>query len=617
MENYTYMTLLTTNRYLPGVITLNETLKQVKSKYPLVVLVTTEIDQQILNILDYLKIQWKKVDTIEFNEKVNNIYKKLIIDGKSYWHNCFTKFQIFNQIEFDKIIFFDADIIILKNIDFLFNYNDKLILTENLKLYQQPIEYKNKMININIIGQKNKNKFNSGFMIVKPSKDFFNQIINFINELDEQTLLTLPGDEDYLNLFLIKNNIQLKDMDPLLNIFYSIDYNLPEIMHEYIYKNGYFVHCVGRKFWYFFNDNFTNINIPNINIKNFPPLDFACEILKNVFLNIPIKLKDNLYNIKNYTYMALLTNNTYLQGIILLNETLKKVQTRYPLTVLVTKDVSKATLDILDYLKIKWILIKDINLSLQLKEYANYLNEKNNYILPFNVLTKLNIFYQFQYEKILFLDADIMILKNIDFLFDEFDFCGTYNFQYQQDIENLEFINNKNQSIKLYYPNKERFKMDTINTGFLLFSPQKEQIDILKFIQEELLIEDFKKYNYNTIEDESIFNLYLKKHPKNITILNKYYNTALLPNSSLLIIQDIKDKSYFVHLCGVYKPWDISNKLFYGNYIKGKTQPQINQNSLFYDAIKIIEQVLFSLPPNLMLNFSKAYIKEIQSNKIF
>lgn len=43
---------------------------------------------------------------------------------------------------------------------------------------------------------------------------------------------------------------------------------------------------------------------------------------------------------ENYTYMTLLTNNTYVQGVILLNETLKKVKSKYPLVVLVTEEVA-------------------------------------------------------------------------------------------------------------------------------------------------------------------------------------------------------------------------------------------------------------------------------------
>jgi len=46
---------------------------------------------------------------------------------------------------------------------------------------------------------------------------------------------------------------------------------------------------------------------------------------------------------KNYSYISLLTNDSYAYGIALLVESMKKVDTKYPLKVLVTNNVSKAT----------------------------------------------------------------------------------------------------------------------------------------------------------------------------------------------------------------------------------------------------------------------------------
>jgi len=46
---------------------------------------------------------------------------------------------------------------------------------------------------------------------------------------------------------------------------------------------------------------------------------------------------------ENYSYISLLTNDNYIYGIILLAESLKQVKSKYPLKVLITKDVSKAS----------------------------------------------------------------------------------------------------------------------------------------------------------------------------------------------------------------------------------------------------------------------------------
>jgi len=37
------------------------------------------------------------------------------------WKNCFTKYKLFDLTEYDKIVFLDADIMVLKNLDDLFD----------------------------------------------------------------------------------------------------------------------------------------------------------------------------------------------------------------------------------------------------------------------------------------------------------------------------------------------------------------------------------------------------------------------------------------------------------------------------------------------------------------
>jgi hypothetical protein len=51
---------------------------------------------------------------------------------------------------------------------------------------------------------------------------------------------------------------------------------------------------------------------------------------------------------ENYSYISLLTNDTYVYGIILLSESLKRVKSKYPLNVLITEDVSAAIKELLD-----------------------------------------------------------------------------------------------------------------------------------------------------------------------------------------------------------------------------------------------------------------------------
>lgn len=311
---------------------------------------------------------------------------------------------------------------------------------------------------------------------------------------------------------------------------------------------------------------------------------------------------------ENYTYMTLLTNNTYVQGVILLNETLKKVKSKYPLTVLVTNEVAQATLDILDYLEIKWKLVDIIKLPKQIQILSDERNKKSNYIPPYRLLSKAQIYNQYEYDKIMFLDSDIMILKNIDFLFQNEIFTATYNFQYQQDMPQLKFIEN-NKIFKINY--NMIFDKERINSGFLLFSPKKEKINLINFIQ-TLDINIFTTYQKRIESDESMLELYLRQYPRQINILNRYYNTAYFANTPEIITKDIKENSYFIHLTGLFKPWDFHNNLFTTKCCLNKKSPYIAKQSLIYDAIEIIQNIIFQLPYHLMYNFCKVYLIEIE-----
>ena len=119
----------------------------------------------------------------------------------------------------------------------------------------------------------------------------------------------------------------------------------------------------------------------------------------------------------NYSYVTLLTDDTYTYGIVLLVETMKKCNTKYPLHVLITEDVSEPSLVILKQLGLTYSLVNKIEIPNEIHEYNSSINPKTAGIWRY-CYTKFHVFNQTQFDKIIFLDADIMLLKNIDHLFD-------------------------------------------------------------------------------------------------------------------------------------------------------------------------------------------------------
>lgn len=56
----------------------------------------------------------------------------------------------------------------------------------------------------------------------------------------------------------------------------------------------------------------------------------------------------------NYSYVTLLSDNTYAYGVALLIKTLQNVESKYPLHVLITEDVSAPIVEFLNQLPITY-----------------------------------------------------------------------------------------------------------------------------------------------------------------------------------------------------------------------------------------------------------------------
>lgn len=230
MNNYTYMTMLTNDNYVYGVIMLFDSLQKVKSQYPLTVLVTEDVAEATLEILSQLNISYKQVQS---NLLPKNIFENNILINQSkagQYYNIFTKFEVFNQIEYEKIIYLDADILVLKNLDHLFKKPHMTAAFEN--------EYYNK-----------KNIFNTGCLVISPSMEEYNKIISFYNDIIQTNNQEFISDQSILNSFYSnwKDKIELH-----LNKYYNIFANqvLDQDL-EQIKTNGFFIHFVDRKPWKF------------------------------------------------------------------------------------------------------------------------------------------------------------------------------------------------------------------------------------------------------------------------------------------------------------------------------------------------------------------------------
>jgi hypothetical protein len=112
----TYATLLSSNNYLEGVLCLKLSLDRVNTAYPLLVLVTKDVDA--VSRARLISAGCELLDTR--SEAVSDSALKSI--NVDRWRKCFEKLEVFSLTQYAKITWLDADMLVVVNIDHLFSY---------------------------------------------------------------------------------------------------------------------------------------------------------------------------------------------------------------------------------------------------------------------------------------------------------------------------------------------------------------------------------------------------------------------------------------------------------------------------------------------------------------
>jgi len=170
---YSFVTYLGTDHFLPGVLTLNASFKKYNKTYDLVVLVSDLVSDSVINLLDLKKIKYKRIKQIKNPQKLEN-------DERNFKY-MYTKLRIFEMIEYDKIVYFDADMIVCNNIEALFDVPHMSAVVAG-GLYP---------------GNESWRYFNAGLLVVEPDKDLFDRLISSINQLPSND----GSDQGFLHSF--------------------------------------------------------------------------------------------------------------------------------------------------------------------------------------------------------------------------------------------------------------------------------------------------------------------------------------------------------------------------------------------------------------------------------
>ena len=199
-----YISCLSTDDYLNGVLVLYQSLVEVKAKYPFYCLVSDTVSKTCCDKMQNAGIKLIIKEAVSVSSMTNK--------PMTGWDYTYFKFRLFELTQFEKLVYLDADTIVLKNMDNIFEEKSIAICKDD---YQ-------------FTGNKNDENCgcNSGVMVISPDVQLYNKLIE---ELPKALARGMSGDQGILNLFL-DNNVWLP-------AYYNMT---PNMIDKACYRERYF-----------------------------------------------------------------------------------------------------------------------------------------------------------------------------------------------------------------------------------------------------------------------------------------------------------------------------------------------------------------------------------------
>lgn len=249
-----YATILhSAHVYVCGAIAAAQSIRMTGSTRDLVILVDDSISDYHRGGLE--AAGWK-IRTIQ---RIRN--PKAERDAYNEWN--YSKFRLWQLTDYDKIIFIDADLLILRNIDFLFEMPEITATGNNATL------------------------FNSGVMVVEPSNCTFQLLMDHINEIESYN----GGDQGYLNeIFTWWHRIP-KHMNFLKHFWMGDEEEIKQMKIKLFGADPpvlYVLHYLGLKPWLCFRDYDCNWNVDILQ-------EFASDVAHRTWWKVHDAMPENLH----------------------------------------------------------------------------------------------------------------------------------------------------------------------------------------------------------------------------------------------------------------------------------------------------------------------------------
>ncbi|KAF6007241.1 hypothetical protein HII13_004552 [Brettanomyces bruxellensis] len=105
-----WATLITNDKYVPGLLTLDYSLKRSKSKYPLVAMYTEQIDPDSLNAIAQRGIPIHRIHKLK-------PAKSPELSNDPRFNECWSKLYAFKLTQFERVVEMDSDMVVTQNMD--------------------------------------------------------------------------------------------------------------------------------------------------------------------------------------------------------------------------------------------------------------------------------------------------------------------------------------------------------------------------------------------------------------------------------------------------------------------------------------------------------------------
>lgn len=182
--NYAYITMATSKNYLTGLVAMYLSLKSTGTQIPLYAMLPQRLVEDEAKTIARLKRNGIKV--LQYNHSVEipqQLIEKNTNNGHFRFNHTFDKLLIFGLTQFEKIVFIDADMYILHNLDHLFTFPHMSAVAAG-RSYP---------------GNQDWIDLNSGLMTIQPQDNLLHDLVQKIPEVIMQK--DICGDQDVLQLY--------------------------------------------------------------------------------------------------------------------------------------------------------------------------------------------------------------------------------------------------------------------------------------------------------------------------------------------------------------------------------------------------------------------------------